>query len=564
MAKLLRILFVWVALCVASGGAVAQKGGGGGGGGKPKPPPTTAGPAVLVLYDEAPGTEYQKLGFAYAIMLRNLLGHFDAQVEMKPVSQYSAGQITGKHATFYLGALYDTPLPAAFLADAASTQKPLVWFKYNLWALTGNPAYAFESTRGFSFREIRGLNAVPTPSSPNPGFFDTVAYQSMQFRKHYVYDANANVVEADPDVGAVAISDPLKSQTLVSVTNEKANGGAGETLPYMVKSANFWYVADVPFSFIGPRDRYLVFADLLHDMLGIHHEPNHQAMIRLEDVSAIVDPPALRRISDYLSAGAIPFSIAVIPRYADPLGVYNNGTPMHISLAQATNLRTSLDYALPKGGEIVAHGYTHQYGSTRNPYTGVSGDDFEFWNITSNSPVDEDSSTWALDRLKAANHELRRSNYIPVAWETPHYHASALTSKAIPQVYDTTYQRVVYYTADKPNFFAPTGKDFAIGQMYPYPIKRDYYGQRVLPESLGNIEYVIPDDPASTYEYTAADIILNAKYVKTVRDGFASFFFHPFWLDESLQVPGWEDFTQSVQGITDLEFRWTSPNRISP
>ena len=35
-------------------------------------------PKVLVLYDAPAGTEFEKLGMAYAIMLRNLLGHFDA------------------------------------------------------------------------------------------------------------------------------------------------------------------------------------------------------------------------------------------------------------------------------------------------------------------------------------------------------------------------------------------------------------------------------------------------------------------------------------------------------
>jgi uncharacterized protein YdaL len=42
--------------------------------------------------------------------------------------------------------VYDHPLPAAFLADAAVTSKTLVWFKYNLWQLAWDPAYNSRQT----------------------------------------------------------------------------------------------------------------------------------------------------------------------------------------------------------------------------------------------------------------------------------------------------------------------------------------------------------------------------------------------------------------------------------
>ena len=34
-----------------------------------------------------------------------------------------------------------------------------------------------------------------------------------------------------------------------------SNPKTGEQAPYVVRSGNFWYVADLPFSYIGPRDR---------------------------------------------------------------------------------------------------------------------------------------------------------------------------------------------------------------------------------------------------------------------------------------------------------------------
>lgn len=521
---------------------------------------TATPPKVLALYDAPSGTEWDKLGMAYAIMLRNLLGHFNAQVDLVPVQQYTAGRINNYQATFYVGAAYDHQIPAAFLSDAATTTKTVVWFKYNIWQLAWNPAYNFTANKGISFYGLRGMNAQPSASNPNPGFFDTVKYKNLDFVKYYTYDSGRNTINADPDIGWTAIADATKATAVVTVANPKA----GETAPYILRSGNFWYVADLPFSFIGPRDRYLVFSDILHDMLGIQHAESHKAMVRLEDVGAMVDTAAMKKLTDYLKSKSVPFSIAVIPQYMDPLGLYNGGTPQSVSLSQATNLRKSLDYAIQQGGaEIVMHGYTHQYGSMRNPHTGVSGDDYEFWDIVNNRPPPEDSPSWVLGRLNAGLRDLRANGYNPVAWETPHYHGSALASKAAPQVFSTTYQRVVYFTADKPNFFAPVGKDFSVGQIFPYVIGRDYYGQRILPENLGNIEYDISTiDPTSNYNYTADDLITNARFALAVRDGFASFFFHPFWLEPTVGTPGFEDFKKTVEGITALGFTWTSPTRL--
>ncbi len=518
-----------------------------------------AGPKVLALYDASSGTEWDKMGQAYAIMLRNLLGHFNATVDLQPVGSYTAGKVNNYDATFYLGALYDHPLPPAFLADAATTTKTLVWFKYNIWQLAWNSSYNFQANRGMAFHGLRGLNAVPSAANPAPGFFDTVKYKGLDFVKYYTWDAARNIVNADPDLGITAVTDPAKASVVVPVANPKT----AETAPYIVRSGNFWYVADLPLSFIGPRDRYLVFSDLLHDMLGINHAEVHHAMVRLEDVGALVSVQAMKTLSDYLAARKVPYSIAAIPQYVDSLGAYNGGVPMTVPLSQATNLKKSLDYAVARGAEIVMHGYTHQYGKMKNPHTGVSGDDYEFWNIVDNKPPAEDSVEWVRGRLSAGLTDLRANGYHPVAWEMPHYHGSAIANRTASTLFATTYQRVVYYTADKPNFYAATAKDFSMGQIFPYVVHKDYYGQRILPENLGNIEYDISTiDPTSNYNYTADDLITNAKYAKAVRDGFASFFFHPFWLEPELGVPGFEDFKKTVEGISQLGYTWIAPSKL--
>jgi uncharacterized protein YdaL len=516
-------------------------------------------PKVLVLYDAPSGTAYDKLSFAYAIMLRNLLGHFDATVDLLPVQQYAAGSVNNYDATFYLGGSYDFQLPAAFLADAVASTKPLVWFKYNLWQLAWNASYNFTAVRGIQFNDLVGLNAAPSSGNPNPGFYDTVTYKGLNFVKYYQYDAARNVVNADPDLGSVTVTDATKASVVVPI----ANSANGTQLPYVVRSGNFWYVADMPFSFIGPRDRYLVFTDLLHDMLGIQHAESHKALVRLEDVGAMVSVQSMKTLSDYLANRKIPFSVAVIPRYEDPLGVYNGGVAQEVLLSQAKNLQTAVNYARGKGGELVMHGFTHQYDKMRNPNTGVSGDDFEFWNIVDNTPVQEDSVAWAYGRMNNGLTDMRAQGWSPIAWEPPHYQASAIASRTSTQLFSVTYMRAVYYTADQPNFFAATAKDFSVGQFYPFPVGRDWYGARVIPENLGNIEYDISTiDPTSNYNYTPDDIITNAQYAKVVRDGYASWFFHPFWLEPDLGTPGFQDFQKTMDGITALGYSWVAPSTV--
>jgi uncharacterized protein YdaL len=517
------------------------------------------GPRVLVLYDEVEGTPQQKLGLSYAIMLRNLLGHFDAQVEFMAASRYQPGSMEQHAATFYLGTLHNAPLPAGLVQDATRTRKPLVWFKDNLWKLPMDGPTGLRETRGITFAGIRGFDYPPTPRNPSPGYFNTVKYKDLSFVKFYRYTAQTGLVQADPEVGMVRVVDPARASVVVTM----AHAVTEETAPYIVRSGNFWYVADAPFSFIGPRDRYIVFADLLHDMLGIDHAQAHRAMIRLEDIHAMVNPKSVRRVVSYLHDRSVPFSLAVIPHYRDPFGTYNGGTPNDIPLARARSLKRSLDYAVKRGGEVVAHGYTHQYANRRNGSTGTSGEDYEFWDAVHNLPLPEDSPQWAEGRLRASDEELRSNGYMPVAWTTPHYHASPATSRAIPRVFDTTYQRVVYFTSDRPNLTRATGRDYAVWQFFPYVIQRDHYGQRVLPENLGNVQYLVEGAMTdAVLGYTAADVLLNARYALAVRDGFASFFFHPFLLD-ARGVHGMDELTQAVEGITALGFEWTSPTRIA-
>jgi uncharacterized protein YdaL len=543
----------------------------------------TEPPRALVLYDQPMGQPYQNLGKAYSIMLTNLLGHWQAQVETMPTHRYQAGAVERYDVVFYLGAWFDHPLPASLLADLASTRQTVVWFKYNLWQLARLPGFDSAARMGWRLTANRGLEG--NPGAATPDFFDTVHYRGETLRKYYAWSAASGSVYADPDIGLVEIIDPARVRTLATIENR----ARGEQAPYVLQAGNFWYVADLPFSYIGPRDRYLVFADILHEILG--ESPSAalagqagaapQALVRLEDVHALTRAEHLRTLTDRLSgrtdpasgaASPIPFSIALIPRYRDPLGRYNNGVPLDIRLRQAAGLRAELAHATRNGATLLMHGYSHQYLHLRNPYSAVSGDDFEFWDIVANQPLSVDSPLDWRRRIDQGIRELTDAGFSAYAFETPHYQASPNAYRAIAERFPVAYERAVYYTGDRPRLNTlANDKDFAVGQFFPYVIARDWYGRTVLPENLGNIEFDIRDiDPSSNYDYRWQDLTENARVLRAVvRNGIASFFFHPFWL-ETFRRPdgtaypydGRDEFERVLAGLQGLGYRFVDPRGL--
>lgn len=531
----------------------------------PTEQPLAAATRALILYD-APAVAYGKLGLLYAIMLRNLLGHFSLQVDLAAVETYTPGRVENYDATFYIGSYFDNVLPTAFLQDVMSTQCTVVWMRYNLWRLAWDPTYAFTARFGIAFDGVAGFNSPPSVDNPAPGFFDMVQYKDLPFHKYYVYDSGIQTALADPDVGLIRITDSQLAQSVVPIFD--STNTVPRSTPYIVRAANLWYIADIPFSFINARDRYVVFSDVLHDILDSAHEENHPAMVRLEDVSAMVDLAAMQQLTDYLYLRQIPFSVAVIPLFRDPFGVYNNGQPQEITLGAASDLLQALAYATARGGRVVMHGYTHQYDAVRNPYTAVSGDDFEFWDARSNAPIAEDArAAWLRNRINRGLADFAAVGLTSFAWETPHYQGSPRTFAAVRTRFTTRYERSFYYTARVPRLNLPPtdpARDFAGGQFFPFVVLKDHYGQRVIPENLGNIEYDISGaDPISNVNYRWEELLTNARYARVVRDGVASFFFHPFWVEQTLGLPALSDFKNLVEGITALGYTWTDPTLLA-
>ena len=283
--------------------------------------------------------------------------------------------------------------------------------------------------------------------------------------------------------------------------------------------------------------------------------------MRIEDVDSDSNPRRLRRIADYLYSRGVPFSVAVIPLYKDPNGVYNDGVPVETPLSKDRQLVSALQYMQSKGGTILMHGYTHQYAHVDNPYSGVSADDFEFYRshisadnyVIYDAPPTEDSAAWAQDRLTRGLAEFAKAGFAPTIFEFPHYAGSAIDYQVVQQQFGIRYDRGLYAADWCPNGACGAGTpDYTriYGQFFPYLV-RDIFGTVVIPESLGNVEPVEfnHNPPRSPQD------ILDAAHANTViDDGVQSFFFHPY-------LP-LKDLRQIVQGLQGMGYEFVSPDTL--
>jgi uncharacterized protein YdaL len=264
--------------------------------------------------------------------------------------------------------------------------------------------------------------------------------------------------------------------------------------PYIIKSRNLWYIADSPFSFMDEGGPYLILADLLHDIIGQPHAYSRLALVRLEDINAMDDPARLRDVADYLARRKVPFQISVIPIFRDP------ANQIEVYLHEKPEMAAAIRYAVSKGGTPVMHGVSHQY-------RGQSGDDYEFWDDVTGKPIAMESSDWIDQRLLSGLSEMFANGIYPLAWETPHYAASQSVYRSVSKYFDTFNDRLLINEKEDSQ------------QIFPFFIRQPQLGIKIIPENLGYIPIEKPDP----------QLILDlARRMWIVRDGVASFFFHPF------------------------------------
>ncbi len=484
---------------------------------------------ALILFDST--GPYGYLGELYAMGTANLVSHFGGWTA-KAVTLYTCGEAQNFSAILYFGSTYDEPLPTCLLDDVLSTNKPVIWGGFNIWQLTARAGdSAFIARYGWRWQ---GLD------------FSQIAQVQYKGQSLIRYAGNGS-----------GLMNSLISDTQKVTVLAQAVRADGSTFPWALRSGNLTYLAEIPFTYMSEEDRVLIFSDLLFDALAPGTPERHRALLRLEDINPTNDPAELRAIADYLYSEHVPFGFGVIPEYLDPTGYYNDGNPERLSLKSSPALVSALQYLRSRGGVMVMHGTTHQWSGGINPYTEVTADDTEFFRVTHNDdysinflgPLPEDSLKWANDRITSGQRVFSQVGLPqPQIFEFPHYTASVNSQQVVSQLFHTRWERTIYFEGLLKG--TPINYAHMFGQLFPYPV-RDLYGTTVLPENLGNIE---PNDFYGYPKRFPEDIIRAAQKNRVVRDGFASFYFHPFFDIHLLQ--------QTVEGIKAAGYTFVSPNDL--
>jgi uncharacterized protein YdaL len=477
---------------------------------------------TLVLYDHV--GKWRWVGELDGIMTSNLVGHF-GPANIKPVSAYRSGDVDRYAATIYVGSTYGVDLPKAFLDDVLHTQRPVIWIANNIGELEG---------RASDFRRRYGWRSSVLDHSP----VSEVRYKGRSLTR---WTRQAG--------GIMRYSAVDRSRVWVLAEAVRADGS---TFPWALRSRNLTYIGEIPFRYTSESDRILVFADLLFDALAPKTPERHRALVRLEDINPLSNPAQLRAAADYLHSKRIPFGFGVSPYYRDPQE-HEDG-PHELLLRNAPKIVAAIKYMQRKGGVLVGHGYTHQWDGGSNPYDGLTGDDVEFYRVTESSdgqihdigPLPGDTSVaWADHRIVAANREFEAAGLDPPKiFEFPHYAASDHAYRAAARRFAVRWERSDYFPGLLEGHVRYNHVD---GQFFPYVV-HDFYGSKVLPENLGSIA------PATWHTYKARlpqDLIRAARANLVVRDGFASFYFHPFLDLKYLK--------RTVQGIEAAGYKFVSP-----
>lgn len=164
-----------------------------------------------------------------------------------------------------------------------------------------------------------------------------------------------------------------------------------------------------------------------------------KAMIRLEDVGpggyyeSAENQAKLLAVADYLKSEGVPFHVAVIPRYVDPVR-RTDRSMADLADPNAAAFVRMLRGLKERGASFGMHGYTHQFGNA------VSGEGYEFHSADCTADYgddcqpDDSADALARPRLLRRSHAYRRytealrafrsAGLRPDWFETPHYAAS--------------------------------------------------------------------------------------------------------------------------------------------
>ena len=501
---------------------------------------------ALILYDEDP---QEDLGSLYSVILANLLGHFNVDYKIEPVTAYADGQIQGFDYIFYIGSVKDAYIPKSFFDELYKSGKTVVWFQDNLNQLQGNADFDFLKRFGFCF--TRSIDSPELAKNQNPpNFFDLYFYKDKKLFRQEITGIPKTI--SGLSIVKAKIIDPSIAKVRCTVENPDT----GENMPYIIQSKNIWFVADIPFAFLELKDRYFIFSDILHDILKKNHPAKLTALLRIEDVNPSTNPNELKSVVNFLEEKKIPFSIGVVPFFIDPIG-NQYGRPVELTFSDSPEVLEILKKAQESGASIIMHGTTHQQRNVKDKTLTVTTIGYEFWDSENNTPIENDSVEFVKNRLEKGKAEFARQGLNPAAFEVPHYMASALDYRVFAKEFAFNYHEPTYHLYDttKIPLTAENLKKYyryQIQQVFPYVIYRDYYGQFLIPASvIESIDYEDAKD-ASLLEKKLNFILKQVQALTVVRDGCASFYIHPFVI-KAMSQHGMNGFAALAEIIDEIK-----------
>lgn len=468
--------------------------------GAPKPPgqglSATPADTTLILAD---ASDKKPISQTYATLAANVASHFGPTTVLDS-SRYESGMLGRYRAVIYLG-VTERPLPSAFLADVQAGLGPVLWLGGNADQLA-------------SYGQFEALYGWRPGRLAKPPKVKGIRYKNALL--------NRDPRETEP-IRTYAAVDPARVKVLGTVVTQD-----GRTFPWALQSRNLTYVGELALANADPEaDRTLAVADLMYGVLAPYTPERHRALVRLEDIGPNYDAKALRKVGELLHDEGVPFTFGVYPVYVGPIWERPRRV---LRMKDQPRLVRTIHWLMEHGGTMVLHGYTHQTDGMRNPTSGMSADDFEFFRthfdgkrqLVYDGPIRGDSPEWARGRLKKAVAEMRAAHLpTPQIFELPHYAAAPTDYRVIAQDFRARF--------DRGTVFAPNwrGREPASPYMFevfaPFVI-RDTYGSVVLPETLG----YVTTRPVERRAHAVDMIVSNARVQKVVRDNVAGFFYHPF------------------------------------
>ncbi|MBD2764231.1 polysaccharide deacetylase family protein [Kocuria sp. cx-455] len=509
--------------------------------------------STLVLYDKADNTSSD--GELYAVATGNLVSHFGT-AEIKPVAEYVHNAMTDYDAVVYIGTDAAATPPPAFLDDVLTLDTPVMWVGENLNTMTSG-----QSDRTAQFRSEFGWDAGQT-QAVSSDLLHSVRYNDKDVARYTdsTETLESPVVEPGSSVEVLASAQCRKDDAPVSCEPGKADGA--QDVPWAVRSENLTFVSEIPLDYIDENDVYLIYSDLFYGLLAPDTAPVKQAAVRLEDVGPESDPADLRTMADYFQEAGVPFQVAVMPIH---MAKTPEGDDWYgLSLLDRPEVVDALKYMQERGGTLVQHGTTHQFGTLDNPYSGRSGEDYEFYrygcSATARQPykfgectntsyirqigrIAEDSVAQHTARIEKGRQVMIDAGLgEPEIFETPHYAASPNAYAAMTDVYDARYEQSDYFAGILSGEPSEAGRVYS--QHFPYTV-HDIYGSTVYPENLGNITESEQNNHATR---DPEFLISRAEAHLAVRESTASFFFHPY-LDVNY-------LKKTVEGIQELGYEF--------